>query len=346
MQKSAVVVGMTDPLVSIIIPCFNAAAFIKEALQSVLEQTHSNIEVILVNDGSTDSTESILLGFHDQRIKYLSQPNSGQCVAANAGLSNATGAFIKFFDADDIMHPRHIEAQLQQLEGRTGALCCCAWARFYNNDLATSEFVPENNWRNLAPLEWVKSSMRGLYDMMPGWCWLIPRQLIDQAGSWDERLSLNNDFEFSTRLLMHADHVYFAAEAILYYRSGQEASLSHIHSEQAFCKAVLSSKLGCTRLLQQEDSKEMRLLCANKYAFWLYQVYPQHPSLVQELEHEIALLGGTNRKIDESPLMHRLQDLVGWKGAKNLKSWLYKLGYKKYLLTLKKKLFPPTISHR
>lgn len=337
--------SVTVPLVSIIIPCFNAGTFIQEALNSVLVQTYGNIEIIIVNDGSTDDTEANVFAFHDDRIKYYAQSNKGQCAASNVGLSKSKGDYIKFFDADDIMHPEHIAQQVECLAGRMDSLCCCSWARFYDNDITTAELVPEKSWQDLAPIEWIKVSMEGLYDMMPGWCWLIPRNIIEKSGGWDERLSLNNDFEFSIRLLLNASFVYFEIKAKMYYRSGQAGSLSAIASEEAFRASFLSAKVGCSNLVATDSSKEMRLLCANKYSFWLYQAYPYYPKLVKELENEIALLGGTDRKIDESPLMHSLQKIVGWKGAKRLKILMYKMGYRKYLLTIKKKLFRPSISH-
>ena len=337
---------ITTPLVSIIVPCFNSGPFIEEALYSLIAQTYKDIEIIVVNDGSTDESEANIIAVHDSRIKYYSQPNSGQCAASNFGLSKSSGEYIKFFDADDVMHPEHIEQQMNCLNGNSEALCCCAWARFYDNDITTAEFIAEANLRSLEPLEWIKCSMHGLYDMMPGWSWLIPRNVIEKAGGWDERLSLNNDFEFSIRLLLHSSFVYFENNAKLYYRSGQTVSLSGIASENAFRAAFLSTKVGCSQLIAVEESKEMRLLCANKYSFWLYQVYPYYPQLVAELEKDIALLGGTDRKIDESPLMHGLQKIVGWKGAKRLKILMYQMGYRKYLLTIKKRLFRPSISHR
>lgn len=331
-------------LVSIIMPCYNAAAYLRQAINSVLCQSYSQFELIIVNDGSTDDSENIISQFTDIRIRYFYQQNRGQCFASNFGLSQAKGDYIKFLDADDLINPEHIEAMLKVLGKNQSSLASCAWAAFYGDDVKSARFVPEANWKDMEPLEWIKTSLSELYDMMPAWRWLIPRALIAECGGWDERLSLNNDFEFSVRLLLSANAVYFAPEAKLFYRSGQSDSLSGRHSEKAYTAAFLSAKLGCTQLLKKENSAAMRLLCANKYSFWLYQVYPFYPTLTRELEKEIKLLGGTNRKIDESPLMHTLQKWAGWKTARRLKLLFYRIGYQQYLLRLKKKLFPPSIS--
>ncbi len=332
------------PLVSIIMPCYNAAAYLQQSVESVLKQSYPRFELIIVNDGSIDDSEKIISHFKDERIRYLYQQNKGQCYAANYGLSKATGDYIKFFDADDIMNPTHIQALITTINGSETAIGSCSWAAFYDNNLSTAVFTPEPNWKNLPPLEWIKLSMDGTYDMMPAWLWLIPKKVLQITGGWDERLSLNNDFEFSIRLLLNSSAVLFSEEAKIFYRSGQQSSLSATLSESAYKAAMLSAKLGCTQLLEKENSPATKLLCANKFSYWLYQVFPAYPSLVKELEHEIKLLGGTNRKIDESPLMHKLQQIIGWKNAKQLKILLYKIGYKKYLLKIKKKLFPPSIS--
>ncbi len=133
-----------QPKVSIIIPAYNAEKWISEALQSVINQTWENIEIIVVNDGSTDATEKVIQSFKDGRIKYFFQANKGQCVASNAGLSKATGDYIKFFDADDIMNSEHVEAQLKKLNGSKTSIASCAWGRFYNDDYTSASFVPGN----------------------------------------------------------------------------------------------------------------------------------------------------------------------------------------------------------
>ena len=333
-----------EPLVSIIIPIYNAGKYIEQCLQSIFAQTWKSLEIIVVNDGSTDDSELKIKSFQDDRIKYYSIPNQGQCKASNYGLAHAKGDYIKFLDADDLMNDTHIECLLKVLNGSQSEIASCAWARFYDDDLTSAQFIEEPNWKNAAPLDWIKMSIESLYDMMPGWIWLIPKKIIDKAGGWDERLSLNNDFEFSIRLVLNSTSVLFSRESKIYYRSGNSTTLSSIVSEVTYRAAILSAKLGCAHLLAKENSATMQLLCANKYSFWLYRVYPYYPALVKELEQEIKLLGGTNRKIDESPLMHKLQNIIGWKAAKRLKMIMYHLGYEKHLLILKKRIFPPSIS--
>ena len=92
-----------DAIVSIVIPVFNAEKFINETLDSILKQSFSKIEIIVVNDGSHDNSEKIIKSFCDERIVYFSQINQGVSVARNVGLSYVKGNYVIFFDADDLM---------------------------------------------------------------------------------------------------------------------------------------------------------------------------------------------------------------------------------------------------
>ncbi|MFZ2282380.1 MAG: glycosyltransferase family 2 protein [Lutibacter sp.] len=109
---------MNRPLVSIIVPCFNQAQYMDEALQSVLDQTYINWECIVVNDGSPDNTEEVAKKWvaKDNRFKYLHQENSGVSFARNYGIKMAEGKYIQFLDSDDILEANKINSQVQIME--------------------------------------------------------------------------------------------------------------------------------------------------------------------------------------------------------------------------------------
>jgi len=316
-------------LISVIMPCYNAQNYIAAAIESVLAQTHQRLELIIINDGSTDASEKVIQEFSDHRIRYFYQNNSGQCIASNFGLKEANGDYIKFFDADDIMNEDHLAAQLERLSHHDDCIASCAWGRFYDGDVQSAKFVPETVWRDMPPLEWIKAALRQKYDMMGAWVWLIPRKIIDKAGGWDERLSLNNDFEFSMRLLMHADEILFAPEAKLYYRSGSATTLSQTNDRKKIEAALLSNELGCSYLLQKEDTEETRRLCANRYQRWLYGIYPEFPDLQQHLQYKIAEFGGSTIRFDGGRAFQTLSKVVGWRMASRIKTSMRRFGYKK-----------------
>jgi glycosyltransferase involved in cell wall biosynthesis len=297
-------------------------------MESVFSQSYPHFEWILVNDGSTDETEAIIQSSSDKRIRYYKLENRGQCAASNFGLSKAKGDYVKFFDADDIMNPAHLEAQLTKLNGRIDSLASCAWGRFYDGIPASTKFIPESVWQDLDSLTWIKKALSQQYDMMGAWVWLIPKPVLEKIGGWDERLSLNNDFEFSIRLLLAVKEVLFAAEAKMYYRSGNE-SLSQRPSEKAFAAAILSTDLGCDYLLKRDNSPFMKQLCANRYQEWLYRIFPDAPSLQRGLEEKIKELGGSNRSMDGGTIYKLVTSFLGWKTTKKLQRWLKQRGYRK-----------------
>jgi len=104
---------MTEGLVSVIMPAFNAESFIKEAIDSVLSQTYKYWELIIINDGSTDQTKKIILGYSDSRIVYLEQENRGVSGARNLGLRRMGGEYLCFLDSDDIMPRDSISSRLE-----------------------------------------------------------------------------------------------------------------------------------------------------------------------------------------------------------------------------------------
>lgn len=99
---------MAQPLVSIVMPAYNSASFIREAIVSCLAQTYPSIELIVIDDGSTDDTVAIVQSFGDD-VRLIQQANQGPAIARNAGILSAKGDFVKFCDSDDILYPQHIE---------------------------------------------------------------------------------------------------------------------------------------------------------------------------------------------------------------------------------------------
>lgn len=105
------------PLVSVIIPAYNAEAYLPATLESVFAQTYSQLEVIVVDDGSTDGTRDIVVAYQSRypRLRLISKKNGGVASARNAGLETAAGAYVAFLDADDVWHPEKIAAQMDAL---------------------------------------------------------------------------------------------------------------------------------------------------------------------------------------------------------------------------------------
>jgi glycosyltransferase involved in cell wall biosynthesis len=118
------------PLVSVIMPAYNAASFIRESMSSILNQTYKNIELVVIDDGSTDATANIVSSFRDQRIVLINRSqNSGLAAARNEGLARATGDYIAWLDSDDISSPNRLHTQMRFLAHRPDIAICGTWVR-------------------------------------------------------------------------------------------------------------------------------------------------------------------------------------------------------------------------
>ncbi len=116
-------------MVSVIIPTYNRAGSILRSVNSVLKQSYSDIEVIVVDDGSTDNTKDILSAVSDKRLKYIYQENQGACVARNNGVSISTGDYIAFHDSDDEWHYDKLEKQIHVIESTNADIVFCQLIR-------------------------------------------------------------------------------------------------------------------------------------------------------------------------------------------------------------------------
>lgn len=309
---------MNSPLVSVCIPCHNAAAYVGDAIQSILDQTWQSIEVIVVDDGSTDGSREVLQCYASDKVKIIRQDNQGQCAAANRAFAEAQGRLIKFFDADDILSIETIEHQVRRLAERTDAIASAPWGRFYNNDISTFQLNHQSVWRDLPTLSWLVEAWNDAHPMMQCGLWLIPREILDTSGGWDESLSLINDFEFFTRVLCHANHVLFVPEATLYYRSGLSSSLSGQKSRAAWESAFNSLMRGTSYLLERQNDFQALRSCANILQNYVYSVYPDCPDLRFQATKRISELGGSDLAMPAGPRLRAVQRLLGWKAAKRL----------------------------
>lgn len=182
-------------LVSIIIPCYNASAYIKEAINSVLEQTYKAIEIIVVNDGSTDNSEEIIQSFGDKVI-YISQPNQGVATARNTGYSVSTGNYICFLDADDWFYPSNIESKIDYFNNHKNFGLVHSVVDVTDSHLkSTSKYYKGKEGNNLT------QSLLNFELPIP--CpsnALIKKSVLEQSGLFDINLSTSADFELWLRI--------------------------------------------------------------------------------------------------------------------------------------------------
>ncbi len=319
---------MEDPLVSVLIPAYNAAAYIRPAISAVLNQTYQNFELIIVNDGSLDQTAELVKEFArgDSRIRFYEQANRGQAAACNFAYLQSRGEYIKFFDADDYMSENMLFDQVSLLQHHPDKLAYSAWGRFYGSDYQTAVFKPDASWRDLPPLEWLLANLGEGQQMLQAGTWLIPRAVLERAGLWDERLSLINDLDFFVRIVLASRGIRFSADTRLYYRSGIAKSLSRQMSREAAQSAKLSVELGAAAILKTEESARTKSLAARLFTQWAYSLYPHQKDLAEQLFEQAERLGGSNFMPPGGKLFRFAAKLFGARKATCLRQLRYRWG--------------------
>jgi glycosyltransferase involved in cell wall biosynthesis len=318
---------MSDSLVSICMAAYNVENYVADALDAALAQTWPELQIVIVNDGSTDKTPEILDAYsrHSQ-VTVLHQKNQGHSVAMNRAYAESRGGLIKFFDSDDLINPEMVEKQVDQLGGSRTHLASGEWARFHE-DPSEATFDPEPVWRDMDPVDWLVESWMDGWPMQQCAMFLIPRQVLEQSGLWNEELSLINDFEFFTRVMLHSNGIRFTPGARVYYRSEHGMTLSGREDREAIESEFRSIMLGTQYLIDREDSPRARLAAANRFQEFVYARDPEHPDLCAEAEARIQELGGSDIEPDGPPGFQILRRVVGWRMARRIERFAERHGF-------------------
>lgn len=194
---------MNEPKVSIIVPCYNYARFIPETLACLKNQTHTNWECIVVDDGSSDNSREVVQPFveEDSRYKYIYQDNTGLPGARNTGIKNATGDFIQFLDSDDLLEPKKFEMQLKAFREHPEADIVYSGLRYFP-DGQPDALRYSMDWRN-RPWTLTKSGKgRALLKHFVTSCIIMPpmpllrREALEKTGLFKRDLRSCEDWEF------------------------------------------------------------------------------------------------------------------------------------------------------
>lgn len=204
-------------LVSVVIPTYNRAKLVQRAIDSVLSQTYSNMEVIVVDDGSTDDTLRELRSY-DGRIRVLSQPNGGPAAARNLGIAHACGELIAFLDSDDIWVEEKVERQVRLLESVGKAVPCCITniEMRWNDGIKTSFDISwlhtdldEGLWLNVAR---VLASRFVLFNQSV----LVRRTALEKTGYFNENLRLLEDRDLALRLSLQGPWAFIKEPLVIW----------------------------------------------------------------------------------------------------------------------------------
>jgi len=322
---------MGGELVSIIIPVYNSAGYLAATIQSALDQTWTNKEIIIIDDGSTDNSLSIAKSFESKIVKVLSQENKGASAARNKGLSAATGEYIQFLDADDLLSRNKIAAQLGKLKGLTDYLGICDTV-YFRDGSAPFDFARTTEWYSDDfddPVDFLIKLYGGHIvgpqygGMIQPNAWLTPRNVIDKAGLWNEMRNPDDDGEFFCRVLLASSGIRYSSEAINFYRkfNGSGNSLSGRKDYEALSNTLKSTDLKAEHILKRKDTPLVRTILSRLYYENATVFFPAYPDLVRDAEkkaRELAPGYRYNPLWDKNNFVRILSVFIGWKRVKYL----------------------------
>lgn len=265
------------PLVSVIVPCYNQAVYLPEALESLLKQTYRNWEAVVVNDGSPDDTERVALAYaeKDSRIKYLSLENGGLSSARNKGIAASCGEFILPLDADDLIMPRYIEKAMEAFAGNPLTKLVYCQCLFFGQKTGLWETLFYKGYRRLLLGNSIFCSA------------VFRRSDYEQAGGYDERMRQGHeDWEFFIRLLDEESVVCQIPQPLFHYRVKECSMITmscrkevydetcfYIYSKhrELYSRLFGDNIIGC--LYEAERARERRKRHKNK---WYRKFYHQY----------------------------------------------------------------------
>lgn len=311
---------MTKPLVSILIPAYNAERWIANTIRSAVAQTWEPKEVIIVDDGSTDETVTIARQFASESVRVVSQQNEGAAAARNRALSLSTGDYIQWLDADDLLAADKIQRQIEVLDGDDGdesrrTLLSGSWGRFIYRP-RRAEFTPTALWCDLSPAEFLVRKL-GQKIFMQTAVWLVSRELAGAAGPWDTRMLSDDDGEYFCRVMLASERIRFVPEARVFYRDVGAARLSYVGRSNTKLEALwLSMQLHIRYLRSMEDNARTRAASLKYLQNYVATFYRVRPDIVQEMQRTAALLGG-NLEAPQLPWKYRwIKHVAGWDVAR------------------------------
>lgn len=233
-----------NPKVSVIVPVYNVEKYLKECLDSLLGQTYTNIEIIAVNDGSTDTSGDILKTYAHRKsqINVFEKSNGGLSSARNFGLDNVTGEFVLFVDSDDVLHYQTIEIMVKTIQRKQADIVICGLKKYYANETIKLDApLPQKDCVSLS----VKGAYQLLFDetfpaklCRGGYaCSKLYRKELLASFRFDETRLVYEDEDFSARLLKSAPqpfNVCYVDIPVYYYRQRKGSLVNSKRTKRLF----------------------------------------------------------------------------------------------------------------
>ncbi|WP_259065417.1 glycosyltransferase family 2 protein [Mucilaginibacter sp. X4EP1] len=323
---------MSDqPLVSVIIPLHNTEKYIEQTINSVLSQTWPNIELIIVDDGSTDNSYEAVKKFEGEKVKILRQTNQGASAAKQNGLNIAQGQYIQYLDADDLLDPDKIGRQVLALLKEPNKVAVCKTVHFFGDDIDNGIEEEDNFFQAYLdePLNFL-IKLYGGFDLIGGMiqpnAFLTPKTIIDKAGPWNSSISpcTDEDGEYFTRVILNSAGIIFDPGIFNYYRKTKSKnSLSGQLNPVTRLNLINSIWTKHLYMLSFAQSTEQETLIHNatyrSFDELKVQIYLVYNDLVRQIENYQRQLH-PSLKIRHHTMggafLNTISKTLGWKAAK------------------------------
>ena len=263
---------------------YNAEHYIAETIESVLNQTWKNIELIIVDDGSSDNSLLIAQGYISNKVFVYTQENRGAPIARNLGFSYSHGDYIQYLDADDLLSPEKIERQVNAIcsTRERNVVATCTFYQYINGEIQPewSSLVNVNHDYNAGVDLQIDLWRYFIPSYIPS-CYLTPRHLIESVGGWNEHLMKNQDGEFFARVLERVDNVVFVEKEYVLWRYVAD-SISHTHSAMK-ADSVLKSYISIAELLLKNIGATAKIAIGVAFGYMIYYDIVTHKQLREAL---------------------------------------------------------------
>jgi len=282
---------MTSDLVSVVIPVYNSEKFLEECLDSILTQTYQNIEIIAVDDGSTDSSPDILERYSD-KINIISQKNQGLASALNLGISKMKGDWFKWFSPDDVMHSNTIETLINEAKNHSDNIILYSNWNIIDDTGNTLREFHESNYNELSEFDFNLRLLDGQQINVN--TTLIPAIFLKKYGirELDEPVAIDYDF-FLRSALLHDVRFHLISQPLVKYR---------IHSDQLSHKNI-SKTLNYISEIKDEILMKLDEPLRIKYNHGLEQYKKTKPTKTKTLEFGMKLLSSVPTWVSDRVLM-------------------------------------------
>jgi len=322
-----------EPTVSVLIAAYNAERWLASALDSVFNQTWRKLEVVVLDDGSTDNTFTIAKQYEKHGLKLLQQPNTGSGPSRNRLVAGATGDLLQFLDADDLLSPDKIEEQVKLLAANPPRMLAVSSYIFFQDGSDPERGLVQDGWPIIDtddPLGWLIGLLgpgpdRGqTFGMVPPGVWLTPRAVALSAGPWVEFRSPDDDGEYFARVVLASEGIRRAAKGRLYYRK-HSISFSKTHNHEMQWGAFRTTQLKAQHILAKTSDPRAKQVLARAYMSRAFEAYPEFPEITIKCLEKVRELGGTKFVPPFGTRRGELMSSIfGWKAARKLSFFFHR----------------------